>query len=138
NRFTGFDERDDIVLADLWQRDRHAPFLVVNTALNLVTGQELAAQQRKALSFTFSALHSGASHVGYRPTREYGGGVTLGTAITISGAAASPEMGYHSKPLMSFLLTLFNIRLGWWLGNPGYAGRKNFRNAAPTSSVRPI
>ena len=138
NRFTGFDEHDDIALADLWRRDRPAPFHVVNTALNLVMRDEFASQQRKAISMTFSPLHSGASRLGYRPTRQYGGGVTLGTAITISGAAASPEMGYHSKPLLSFLLTLFNIRLGWWLGNPGYAGRRNFRDAAPASSVLPI
>jgi hypothetical protein len=138
NRFTGFDEHDDIALADLWRGDRPAPFHVVNTALNLVMRDEFASQQRKAISMTFSPLHSGASRLGYRPTRDYGGGVTLGTAITISGAAASPEMGYHSKPLLAFLLTLFNIRLGWWLGNPGYAGRRNFRDPAPASSVLPI
>jgi patatin-like phospholipase len=138
NRFTGFDEHDDIALADLVRGDRPGPFHVVNVALNLVMRDEFASQQRKAISMTISPLHSGASRMGYRPTRDYGGGVTLGTAITISGAAASPEMGYHSKPLLSFLLTLFNIRLGWWLGNPGYAGRRNFRDSAPASSVLPI
>jgi hypothetical protein len=138
NPFTGFDERDDLALADLRPRCGQAPLHVVNVALNLVTGEELASQQRKAVSFTFSPLHSGSWRVGYRPTRDYGGGVTLGTAITISGAAASPEMGYHSKPLHSFLLTLFNIRLGWWLGNPGFSGRRNYRDAAPASSVMPL
>lgn len=138
NRFSGFDERDDIALADLWRRDRPAPFHVVNVALNLVSRDDLASQQRKAVSFTFSPLHSGASRLGYRPTRDYGGGVTLGTVVTISGAAASPEMGYHSSLLLSFLLTLFNVRLGCWLGNPGFAGRRNFRDAAPASSVVPI
>ena len=138
NRFTGFDEDDDIALANCRHPDRPAPFLIVNAALNLVTRDELASQQRKATSFTFSPLHSGASRLGYRKTRDYGGGLTLGTVVTISGAAASPEMGYHSTPLLSFLLTLFNIRLGWWLGNPGYAGRHNFGDAAPASSVMPI
>ncbi len=138
NRFTGFDEHDDLPLADLWHPGRQAPLHVVNVALNLVGGDELAWQQRKATSFTLSPLHSGAFHLGYRPTREYGGGVTLGTAVTISGAAASPEMGYHTSPLLAFLLTLFNVRLGWWLGNPGWAGRLSFRRAAPASSVLPI
>ena len=45
-------------------------------------------------------------------------GITLGTAITISGAAASPNMGYHSSPLTAFVMTLFNVRLGAWLPNP--------------------
>ncbi len=138
NRFTGFDESDDMGLTDLWRAGQPAPLHVVNAALNLVTRDELASQQRKAKSFTFSALHCGAAHLGYRPTRAYGGGITLGTAVTISGAAASPEMGYHSKPLLSFLLTLFNIRLGWWLGNPGYSGRHSFGDAAPASSMAPI
>jgi hypothetical protein len=40
------------------------------------------------------------------------------TAAAISGAAVSPSMGYHSKPATAFLMTLFNVRLGWWLLNP--------------------
>lgn len=58
---------------------------------------------------------------GYISTRIYGGddGVSLGRAMTISGAAASPNMGYHSKPGLTFLMTAFNVRLGWWLPNPG-------------------
>jgi hypothetical protein len=53
----------------------------------------------------------------------YGGlhGVTLGTAMAISGAAFNPNMGYNSSPLVTFLMTLFNARLGWWLPNPKWA-----------------
>lgn len=50
--------------------------------------------------------------------RKSGAGITLGTAMAISGAAASPSMGYHTSPATSFLLSLFNIRLGEWIGNP--------------------
>jgi hypothetical protein len=39
--------------------------------------------------------------------------ISLGTALTISGAAANPNMGYHSSPIVGFLMTLFNVRL--WL-----------------------
>src|SRR3954471_1679937 len=41
-------------------------------------------------------------------TSEYGGKerITLGTAMAISGAAVSPNMGYNSSPLITFLLTL--------------------------------
>jgi hypothetical protein len=38
--------------------------------------------------------------------------------MAISGAAASPNMGYHSSAPLAFLMTVFNVRLGWWLGNP--------------------
>ena len=45
-------------------------------------------------------------------------GVHINTAAAISGAALSPNMGYHTSPAASFLLTLFSVRLGWWLRNP--------------------
>ena len=48
--------------------------------------------------------------------------LSLGTVMAISGAAVSPNMGYNSSPSLTLLLTLFNVRLGWWLGNPGEAG----------------
>ncbi len=45
-------------------------------------------------------------------------GASLGVALAISGAAASPNMGYHSSPALAFLMTVFNVRLGRWCGNP--------------------
>jgi hypothetical protein len=47
---------------------------------------------------------------------------TLGQAISVSGAAASPNMGYHTSPVVAFLLTVFNVRLGWWFPNPKESG----------------
>ncbi|MEZ0276344.1 MAG: patatin-like phospholipase family protein [Roseimicrobium sp.] len=44
--------------------------------------------------------------------------LTLGTCVSISGAAVSPNWGYHTSPVTAFFLTLFNARLGWWLPNP--------------------
>jgi hypothetical protein len=48
------------------------------------------------------------------------GGIHLGTAISISGAAASPNMGYHTSPPLAFLMTVFDVRMGWWLPNSRY------------------
>ncbi|HEY6392475.1 MAG TPA: patatin-like phospholipase family protein [Bryobacteraceae bacterium] len=53
----------------------------------------------------------------YRPTEKSGGRISVGMAMAISGAAVNPNMGYHSSTAVSFLLTVFNVRLGWWLGN---------------------
>ena len=116
------------------------PMHLVNAALNLVAGHNLAWQERKAESFTFSPLHSGSYRLGYRPSIDYGGptGITLGTAVTISGAAASPNMGYHSSLPLALLMTFFNVRLGWWLGNPGPHGDETFRDASPTNALRPL
>lgn len=115
NPFTGFADNDNIIMSNLTAALK--PFHLVNITLNLVSGQRLAWQQRKAESFTVSALHCGFGD-SYRPAEGYGGGISLGTAVAISGAAASPNMGYHSAPAMTFVMTLFNARLGSWLGNP--------------------
>ena len=45
-------------------------------------------------------------------------GIKIGTAMSISGAAASPNSGYHTSPVLAFLMTIFNVRLGWWVPNP--------------------
>jgi Patatin-like phospholipase len=113
------------------------PLHVVNICLNLTTGEELAWQERKGASFTVSPLSSGNYALGYRDTSNYGD-ISVGTAVTISGAAASPNMGYHSSPALAFLMTLFNVRLGWWLGNPGVAGNKTYRRRNPRSSILPF
>lgn len=148
NPFTGFDSNDNFQMADLAPPagPTQRPFHVVNIALNLVHGQNLAWQQRKAQSFTVTPLHCGsaAGGLGYRPTREYGKNpavgqaISIGTAMTISGAAASPNMGYHSSPAVTFLLTMFNIRLGWWLGNPGEAGRVTHKRSCPEFAIGPL
>jgi len=128
--FTGFDADDDIPLADLTTRkDYVGPYPLVNTALNLVRGEELAWQDRKATSFLLAPLWSGWGQTGYRPTASMAEGqLSLGTALAISGAAASPNMGYHSSAPLAFLMTIFNVRLGWWLGNPRCA---KWENAGP-------
>jgi hypothetical protein len=138
NMFTGFDPRDNVYLQEMAITAR--PLHVINMALNLVAGKKLAWQERKAASFTASPLLAGNATLGYRPIAEYGGpdGMSLGTAITISGAAASPNMGYHSAPAMTFLLTLFNARLGAWLGNPGRAGRSTWRKSDPMLGAAPL
>ena len=46
------------------------------------------------------------------------GGPDLSTVMAISGAAANPNQGAHSSPATAFLMTVFNARLGWWIGNP--------------------
>ena len=147
NPFTGFDENDNIRMRLLWDETKFKKRLlpVINIALNLVGGAKLAWQDRRAESFTVSPLHCGSSEVGYRKMdgaegERYGGenGISLGGAVAISGAAASPNMGYHSSPLVTFILTLLNVRLGAWLGNPGPAGNKTFQLGYPKSSITPI
>lgn len=125
--FIGFDPRDNPKLAELAAR----PYHLINTALNLTSSKRLGWQERKAGAFVLSPLYCGyqfppgptATHAPcYQRTEDFvkagRGYLNLGTALAISGAAASPNMGYHSSPSVAFLLTVFNVRLGWWIQNP--------------------
>ena len=127
NPFTGFDPHDDIPLTDLVPGAHHdAPYPIVNCALNLNQGAELAWQERKASSFIFTPRYCGYTPAredsqgqGYMPTGQFTGkgGPHIGLATAISGAAANPNWGYHTSPVTAFLMTVFNVRLGWWIGN---------------------
>lgn len=154
--FTGFDEHDDLALDKL----RHSgvrdegprgagdvparPLHLINAALNLTHGDNLAWQERKAASFTMSAYHCGytlgpstgdargsrAIHPdappgeGYRPSNEWAshdGGdrkFSLGMAMATSGAALSSNRGRGTTAALAFLTTVFNVRLGRWSPNP--------------------
>jgi len=136
--FTNFDDADDICLAKLVAANESGPtlagpFHIVNCALNLGGSSDLTVHTRHSANYTLTPLHCGSRYparakansdpeeLGYVKTKVYGGEdnqPTLGQAISISGAAASPNMGYHTSTVVAFLLTLFNVRLGWWLPKP--------------------
>ena len=140
NPFTGFDTDDtSIAVSDLLPGDKDkkgytGPFPIFCATLNLTFGEDLAWQERKAASFVFTPLYSGYDvgwtaargkmnlrFNGYVDTASYAypsPGVHMSTAVAISGAALSPNWGYHTNPAAAFLLTVFNARLGWWLRNP--------------------
>jgi len=158
NAFTDFDGRDSPYLQQLWEPGivpvgaNWRPFHVISAALNLVSSKNLAWQERMAAPFTFSPLHCGSgsapfSDGAYRTTyatarqpEPYGGaplGLTLGTAMAISGAAVSPSMGYNSSPGVAFLMALFNVRLGWWLANPR-GDNPDYAKVKPPFALRPF
>ncbi|CAA9253075.1 MAG: hypothetical protein AVDCRST_MAG95-1972 [uncultured Adhaeribacter sp.] len=155
NPFTNFDKFDDLKLADLISTGPtgyDGPYLIINTTLNATQATSLDRQDRKAESFVFTPLFCGfdisriratgsltkkSYDYGYRPTAKYaypdGRGPAVGTAMAISGAAANPNQGYHSSAATAFLLTLFNVRLGWWIGNP--VSKKTWQSADPANGL---
>ena len=166
NLWTGFDMREHCVrlceMANTFEKSPRksecppeketayqGPYHIVNSTLNLVSGENLAWQKRKAKSFIMSPLFCGYDvrpneHIekvkssnnitsvspplrseklessGYRLTNLYAKDISSGTAMAISGAAVSPSMGHYSSTAVAFLMTIFNVRLGQWLGNPRY------------------
>jgi len=129
---TNFDPRDDIELHDLDHTDggQRPLYPLVCAAMNLVRTKQLDWQDRRAASFVMSPRYCGHLPPPGREGAESAGdaqvephpqalarSIRLGTAIAVSGAAVSPNMGARSTPALTFLLTLFDARLGWWLPN---------------------
>jgi hypothetical protein len=163
--FTGFDPEDNVAVADLKPSHDGAAVLypVVNVALNVTASTNLAWQERKAAPFFLSPLYCGSGVLtregeppepipagAYLRSSCYAGsepgqqgprsGISLATAISISGAAASPNMGYNSSAATAFLMTLFNVRLGAWLPNPAKAKTLGDKVclSSPSSSLRAL
>ncbi|HUP60410.1 MAG TPA: patatin-like phospholipase family protein [Thermoanaerobaculia bacterium] len=111
---------DDVALKNLRNTDHGAPYHLINTTLNLVGGRDLATVQRFSDSFVMSKAFCGSLRTGYRRTDEYAcGTLSLGAAVSVSGAAASPNMGGQTpSAALAMLLTLFNVRLGFWAPTP--------------------
>jgi hypothetical protein len=115
-------------------RDKHgkwslaaalAPYLLTNTAINLEASRELNKRGRNADTFIFSPLYVGSRGTQYVETTEFEKvmpDLALATAMAISGAAASANMGTSTKKILTFSLSLLNVRLGYWLANPARIG----------------
>ncbi|HEY6306474.1 MAG TPA: hypothetical protein VI488_08480 [Candidatus Angelobacter sp.] len=156
NPFSGFDDRDtQIAVSDLLpEKGYDGPFPIFCTALNLTFGEDLAWQERKAGSFVFTPLYSGydvgwTAAKGARPDLRFNGfvrtltyaypepGIHVSTAVAISGAAMSPNSGFHTNPAAAFLMTVFNVRLGWWLRNPRAVDENGRRLDGPKDEISP-
>jgi hypothetical protein len=96
---------------DVWLEEQDSPVSVKERDPLPKTGQPRKTSQK-------------LDRFGYRPTHHYAFppprwvGPKLGLSMAISGAAVSPSMGFYSTPPVGFLMTVFDVRLGQWLGNP--------------------
>jgi hypothetical protein len=102
-----------------------APYHLINAALNIPTSVDYALKDRGCDFFLFSKNWIGASSIRYQRTGEWranGDDVDLATAMAVSGAAFSSYMGLGSKPTLTALLTLLNVRLGFWIKKPPATG----------------
>jgi hypothetical protein len=139
--FTGFDASDNLRMHKLRPTKGAQRLLpLINVTLNVLRDGNLAWQERKAEAFSITPYFCGNFHEGYRASEVYGGlgGISLGTAVTISGAAANPHMGYCSSPALAFVMSLFNVRLGAWLGNTNAKGSKAYHLPGPRQALSPM
>jgi hypothetical protein len=112
---------DDVRIKYLTNAATSAPYHLYCTCLNLTTDRNMLLRTRKSDIFIFSKLYCGSKTTSFVPTRSYRRGKTkVARAMTISGAALNSSLGRKTFFAQSFAATLFNLRLGQWLENPGY------------------
>jgi hypothetical protein len=94
-----------------------APYHLINATVNLPDSNSRVLRDRRGDFFIFSKHWSGSAATGYLKTGDWLPNMDLATALAISGAATSPQMGTQSKPALSALMTILNVRLGYWIQN---------------------
>jgi hypothetical protein len=115
-----------------------APYHIINTAMNTIASRDAKLCIRGGDNFIFSPLYCGSDATGYAANAQrisegkvipgyLDGSMDLATAFTISGAAVDPNTGVTRSRPLAFLMSLLNVRLGYWIRNPAKpALLKNF------------
>ncbi|HEX9659391.1 MAG TPA: hypothetical protein VGA18_03785, partial [Rhodothermales bacterium] len=104
--------------------DPKGPYHILNTNLNLSGADSRLRRVRGGDSFILSPMYCGSSETGWRRTDEFlRNGLTLATAMAVSGAAVEPNSGPDGagvtrRPSVSMLMTLLNLTLGFWIPHP--------------------
>ena len=115
------DIEQDIDLGDICKPGSTAPYHIVNVAHNLQGSKDPSIRERQSDFFFFSKNWVGGNHTGYCSSEHLEGiypQMDLATAMAISAAAASPNMGKGTGASMVAIMTLLNARLGYWIPNP--------------------
>lgn len=115
-------------------RVNQAPYHLINTNVVLVDSDDRRLRLRGGDNFILSPLYCGSGATGWtRTTALTRTPLTLPTAVAVSAAAANPNTGVGGEgatrnPLLSLVMSLLNIRLGFWVPNPNPEKRpKNAR-----------
>lgn len=131
---------DKLALSELNADGTVAPYHLLNVTMNLQGCTAPDLRGRESSFFIFSRRFIGSDRTGYVETTEmeqYDPHLTLGSAMAISGAAAAPNMGITTNRPLVFIMTLLNIRLGYWLPNPIAVKKPMWFKRLKLSSAQP-
>lgn len=119
------DKANTTTLNDCLSPDKNTmPYHIINSNLILVGSKIAKFKGRGGDNFILSPLFSGSNATGWMKSEVFANNsITLPTAVAISGAAANSDSGVAGsgltiKPLISAIMTIFNLRLGYWVVNP--------------------
>lgn len=117
-------EANETLMSELKNSSHWSPYHLINTNVILKNAIDPKYRGRMGDSFVLSPLYCGSDATRYIETTEFiDGKLTLATAMSISGAALNPYAGVSgigktTNPFVSYLLTFFGLRLGYWVFNP--------------------
>jgi Patatin-like phospholipase len=128
NRWGAATEADKTLLHEVCDPSINPkPYHLITTNLVLSDSGIARYGARGGDSFVLSPLYCGGDACGYIPTKKWkiNGGtcISLATAMAISGASVNPNSANNSRGvtrnrLVSGLLTILSLRLGYWVSNP--------------------
>jgi hypothetical protein len=105
------------------------PYHIVNTNIILPKSNEVKYSGRGGDNFIISPLYCGSDATKWRKTEDFQKsktstrGITLASAMATSAAALNPNAGVSGEgvtrnAIVSVLLSMLNLRLGYWTCNP--------------------
>ena len=103
----------------------NGPYPLFNTHVPLASARSRRRRLRGGDNFILSPLYCGSSATGWTRTGRFmEDGMTLPTAMAISGSVNHQQSGLGGvgialNPLVSLLKVLLNLRMGYWVPNPG-------------------
>jgi patatin-like phospholipase len=124
-------DADQARLSQMWKvegegrkGENKGPYHIINANVVLVDSKIPKFKGRGGDNFILSPLYCGSSATGWQKTVKFmGNNMTLPTAMAVSGAAVNPNTGVGGdgvtrNPMLSLIMTLLNLKLGYWAPNP--------------------
>jgi hypothetical protein len=127
NKWEPATEADTAMMKDMCGPKNPRPYHLVNTNIVLVNSPSVKFRGRGGDNFIISPLFSGSDATSWAMTEDFQKtgkrGITLASAMATSAAALNPQAGVSGEGLtrnamISMLLSLLNLRLGYWTTNP--------------------
>lgn len=105
-----------------------APLHIVSCAVNIPGSRDASRRGRDTDHFELTPHVVGSDATGWTLTSRYGAGITFADAIGVSAAAVNSQGGTVIPRALRMVLAVLNVRLGYWIRNPGDAtDRVRFR-----------
>jgi hypothetical protein len=104
--------------------DTGAPLHLVNCTLDTRSSRREKERSREGASFVYSPLHFGSDATGFGRVDAARDDMRYITASTISSAELDSESPATRSRALSLLLTLLNLRIGYWTRNPDPTARR--------------